>query len=112
MANAGSVSGAGDAPQAATSRTTRNLGSRFTPTIVAKRQRIDLGLKDWKTPCVGMFAKSGIRWSPGAKERLGRVPFFVRPFVKKRAESVARERGMNEVTPELLTELKSKEHTG
>jgi hypothetical protein len=50
-----------------------------------------------------------VQWTPGAKKRLKKVPFFVRPFVKKRAETVARERGMSEVTEELLSELKDKE---
>lgn len=58
---------------------------------------------------MGLFDKTTMRWSPEAKRRLGKVPFFVRPFVLKRAETVARERGMDEVTGELLSELKDKE---
>ena len=58
---------------------------------------------------MGMLDQSKVGWSAEAKQRLGRVPFFVRPFVKKRAEAAARERGMTEVTGELLSELKSKE---
>lgn len=53
---------------------------------------------------------SEIRWHPGAQERLRNVPFFIRPWVKRRAESVARERGISEVTPELLDEIKQREH--
>ncbi|NLY95445.1 MAG: protochlorophyllide oxidoreductase [Myxococcales bacterium] len=55
---------------------------------------------------------SDVRWSADAKKRLEKVPFFVRPFVRKRAETEARARGMGEVTTELLDELKSKEHRG
>lgn len=51
-----------------------------------------------------------VRWSEDAKERLARVPFFIRFFVKRRAESVAVERGLGEVTSALLDEIKSKEH--
>lgn len=58
---------------------------------------------------MGMFDKSSIGWSPDAKARLARAPFFVRPFIKKRAEQVARERGMHEVTDALLSEIKGKE---
>lgn len=50
-----------------------------------------------------------MKWTPAAKQRLQRAPFFVRPFVRRRAETVARERGMSEVTSELLQELKDKE---
>ncbi len=53
-----------------------------------------------------------ITWSPEAKERLGRVPFFVRRLVKRRAEAAAHERGMSEITGELLTDLKAKRHKG
>ena len=58
---------------------------------------------------MGLLDQSKVGWSADAKKRLGRVPFFVRPFVKKRAEAAALERGLTEVTAELLTELKSKE---
>ncbi len=53
-----------------------------------------------------------MRWNDEAKRRLKKVPFFVRPFVRKRAETVARKRGIDEVTSELLDEIKSKEHQG
>jgi hypothetical protein len=41
---------------------------------------------------------------------LKNVPFFIRPFVRRRAEAVARERGLAEVTPQLLDDIKSREH--
>ena len=49
-------------------------------------------------------------WQPEADKRLRKVPFFVRPFVKKRAETEARARGLTEVTAQLLDELKQREH--
>ena len=53
-----------------------------------------------------------MRWNDEAKRRLKKVPFFIRPFVRKRAETAAKERGIDEVTSELLDEIKSKEHQG
>jgi hypothetical protein len=53
-----------------------------------------------------------LRWEPAAKERLSKVPFFIRPFVRSRAEREAKARGLAAVTPELLRELKDAEHTG
>ena len=53
-----------------------------------------------------------VRWNEEAKRRLKKVPFFVRPFVRKRAETVAKQRGLTEITSELLDEIKSKEHSG
>jgi hypothetical protein len=51
-------------------------------------------------------------WEPDALTRLKRAPFFVRFFIKQRAESEAARRGLARVTTGLLDELKSKEHRG
>ena len=53
-----------------------------------------------------------MRWDPEAETRLKKAPFFIRPFIKSRAEKVAKERNLDTVTPALLDELKSKEHRG
>ena len=53
-----------------------------------------------------------VRWNDDAKRRLKQVPFFIRPFVRKRAETVAKQRGIDEVTSALLDDIKSKEHSG
>lgn len=53
-----------------------------------------------------------VRWTPDAEARLAKVPFFVRFFVKRRAEAAAKERGLAEVTSALLDEIKSSEHRG
>lgn len=52
-----------------------------------------------------------MQWDPEAKARIEKAPFFIRPFIKRHAERVARERGHASVTVALLTELKSREHT-
>lgn len=51
-----------------------------------------------------------MRWTREAEAAVKRAPFFVRPLVRRRAEAEARKRGMEEVTAELLAELKSKQH--
>ena len=51
-----------------------------------------------------------LAWSDEASSRLRKVPFFIRPLVRNRAERAARERGMREVTAELLDELKGASH--
>ena len=51
-----------------------------------------------------------VRWHPDAEQRLRKVPFFIRPWVRRRAEAVARERGLSEVTSQLLDEIKRREH--
>ncbi len=48
-----------------------------------------------------------LTWSPAARSRLDRIPSFVRGVGAKRVEDWARERGRHEITPELLTEIRS-----
>jgi len=54
------------------------------------------------------MAKSKVTWTPETEARMKRVPFFVRPLAKRKAEEVARERGMDTITLELLDELEKK----
>jgi hypothetical protein len=63
----------------------------------------------YSVAAMSLFNRSNVTWTPEAEKRLARVPVFVRPFVRRRAEAVARERGLSEITPELLAELKEKE---
>ena len=48
-----------------------------------------------------------LTWSAAARSRLDRIPSFVRSVVAKRVEDWARERGLQEITPELLSEIRS-----
>jgi hypothetical protein len=53
-----------------------------------------------------------LAWTDDAAARLKKIPFFVRPLVRARAERAARERGLAAVTVELLLELKGDAHRG
>jgi hypothetical protein len=53
-----------------------------------------------------------MQWEPAAEARMKKAPFFVRPFIKSRAEKEAKARNLEKVTEALLDELKSKEHRG
>jgi radical SAM protein with 4Fe4S-binding SPASM domain len=48
-----------------------------------------------------------LTWSAAARARLERIPSFVRGVVAGRVEDWARERGLREITPELLGEIRS-----
>ena len=48
-----------------------------------------------------------LAWSDAARIRLERIPSFVRGVVAKRVEDWARERGLQEITAELLSEIRS-----
>lgn len=51
-----------------------------------------------------------MEWEQAASARLKRAPFFIRFFIKQKAEGEAARRGLSQVTVALLDELKSKEH--
>jgi hypothetical protein len=53
-----------------------------------------------------------MQWEAEAEARMRKAPFFVRPFIKSRAEKEAKARGLDKVTTALLDELKSREHQG
>ncbi len=53
-----------------------------------------------------------MQWDPAAEARMKKAPFFVRPFIKSRAEKEAKARNLDRVTEALLDELKSSEHRG
>ena len=53
-----------------------------------------------------------MEWDNDAEARVKKAPFFVRPFIKSRAEREAKARGLSRVTSALLDELKSNEHRG
>ena len=46
-------------------------------------------------------------WADAARERMERIPSFVRGVVMQRVEDWARRHGRREVTPELLAEVRS-----
>ena len=54
----------------------------------------------------GAAAEPEMEWSAGARERLARVPGFVRGVVTARVEAFARERGYARVTPEVMAEVR------
>jgi Proto-chlorophyllide reductase 57 kD subunit len=51
-----------------------------------------------------------MEWDPEAKSRMEKAPFFIRPFIRRQAERVAKERGLASVSLALLLELKSRDH--
>jgi hypothetical protein len=51
-------------------------------------------------------------WEQEAEARVKKAPFFIRPFIKSRAEKAAAARGLTKVTAALLDELKASEHKG
>jgi hypothetical protein len=55
----------------------------------------------------GADFQPALTWSPAARERIARIPSFVRGVVMQRVEDWARRQGRHEITPELLAEVRS-----
>ncbi len=51
---------------------------------------------------------TAMNWSPEAEAKLKEIPFFVRPAVRKRIESLATEAGLNSVELAFFEEAKAK----
>ena len=49
----------------------------------------------------------GCSWTSSGSAELGRIPFFVRGKVKRNTETFAHERGISEITDEVLYEAKA-----
>lgn len=49
-----------------------------------------------------------IQWTPEAIERLSKVPFFLKGMVKKGVERYAKEKGLKEITPDIMAELRKR----
>jgi len=55
----------------------------------------------------GSKPSATLTWTPAARERVRRIPSFVRGVVMRRVEDFARARGLDTVSPELLRDLRS-----
>ncbi|MBI5892077.1 MAG: radical SAM protein [Deltaproteobacteria bacterium] len=49
-----------------------------------------------------------ILWTDEAKERLGKVPVFLRTMVKKGVEGYAKRKGLKEITPDIMMEMRKR----
>jgi radical SAM protein with 4Fe4S-binding SPASM domain len=54
----------------------------------------------------GAAPSATLPWTPAARERVRRIPSFVRGVVMRRVEDFARARGLGTVTPELLRDIR------
>ena len=78
----------------------------------------DAATSEGKCPFAGMVAKmqgnttettspAAMTWTKEAKERIERVPSFMRPMIEMGVENYARQNGLTEVTPEVMDASKN-----
>lgn len=75
----------------------------ITPEFMAEMKKLAGDRMGSMSP---MPAAGVVTWTDEARARLEKAPDFVREGVRKLAERRARQRGMSEVTSELITELR------
>lgn len=75
-----------------------------------KKGKKDMGIKSGSERSRRIFTESkeqeggGLLWTKEAKERMESMPSFARPMAKKAVEDYARDKGIKEITPQLLKE--------
>ena len=53
-------------------------------------------------------SSNGMTWTPEAEQRLENIPDFIRPMARKEVERVAKERGMANITAQVMDDVKDK----
>jgi hypothetical protein len=67
----------------------------------------EMGLTASGKPANGGSAASEFTWTPDAKEKLDRLPVFVKPMVQSSVETYARNNGFNTITLQVMDDSKN-----
>jgi hypothetical protein len=71
-----------------------------------------MGLTSGEKPATGGSATTEFTWSPDAKEKLDRLPAFVKPMVQSSVEAYARKHGYKTVTLQVMDDSKNESPNG
>jgi hypothetical protein len=72
----------------------------------------EMGLTSGGKPASGDAATSEFTWSADAKEKLDRLPSFVKPMVQSSVEAFARKQGYQTITLQVMDDSKSESSNG
>ena len=72
----------------------------------------EMGLTNSGKPANGSPAVSDFTWSPDAKEKLDRLPSFVKPMVQGSVEAFARKQGYKTITLQVMDDSKGESSNG
>lgn len=72
----------------------------------------EMGLTTGGKPATGAPPASDFAWTPDAKEKLDRLPSFVKPMVQGSVEAYARKQGLTTITLQVMDESKSDSPNG
>jgi len=97
----------GKHPVATTAASPANTGEKTTSGCPFSAMVTEMGLASPGKPANGGPATSEFSWTADAKEKLDRLPSFVKPMVQSSVESYARKHGFKTITLQVMDDSKN-----
>ena len=102
----------GQPAAAVTAATTTTPGEKSSSGCPFSAMVAEMGLTSSGKPGSGGAATSEFTWSADAKEKLDRLPSFVKPMVQSSVEAFARKQGYQTITLQVMDDSKSESSNG
>ena len=102
----------GGQPAAITAATTATPGEKSSGGCPFSAMVAEMGLTSGSKPGDAGAATTGFAWSADAKEKLDRLPSFVKPMVQSSVEAFARKQGYQTITLQVMDDSKSDSSNG
>jgi Proto-chlorophyllide reductase 57 kD subunit len=102
----------GGQPAAVTAATTATPGEKSGGGCPFSAMVAEMGLTSGSKPGNAGAATTGFAWSADAKEKLDRLPSFVKPMVQSSVEAFARKQGYESITLQVMDDSKSDSSNG
>ncbi|MBD0315171.1 MAG: PCP reductase family protein [Nitrospiraceae bacterium] len=106
------IQGGQPLPTASASSSPAKAGEKSTGGCPFSAMVAEMGLTNGGKPATGTAASSDFSWTPDAKEKLDRLPSFVKPMVQGSVEAYARKHGLTTITLQVMDESKSDSSSG
>jgi hypothetical protein len=102
----------GGQPAEVTAATTATPGEKSGGGCPFSAMVAEMGLTSGSKPGNAGAATTGFAWSADAKEKLDRLPSFVKPMVQSSVEAFARKQGSETITLQVMDDSKSDSSNG
>ncbi|HMI39335.1 MAG TPA: PCP reductase family protein [Nitrospiraceae bacterium] len=102
----------GGQPAAVTAATTATPGEKSGGGCPFSAMVAEMGLTSGSKPGNAGAATTGFVWSADAKEKLDRLPSFVKPMVQSSVEAFARKQGYQTITLQVMDDSKNDSSNG
>ena len=102
----------GQPAAAVTAATSGTPGEKSSSGCPFSAMVAEMGLTSGGKPAGGGVATPEFAWSPDAKEKLDRLPSFVKPMVQSSVEAYARKQGYKTITLQVMDDSKNDSSNG